>query len=181
MKRTCVIARILWPAPGRPVVPLAPRHRNRGGRRADRRNLPSSARAHLRTRGAFRRAVAASSSVRAALCSGRLCSAFGLRSLWRLKGQPLLRQLRASSKRPPSASSSQQVLVPAGGVPAPPERMGYVSPRPRAPHRPVALEKIESASRPERRLAHLRQLAVRRSVLKTSLEDAPRSSGTSLG
>ena len=60
--------------------------------------------------------------------------AFGFRA------QPLLGsrtvEPRAGLNGPPSASSSQGVVVPPGGAPAPPERVPLLRARPRAPALP---------------------------------------------
>jgi len=62
--------------------------------------------------------------------------------------------LRASGKPrgPPSASSSQGVIVPPGGAPVPPECARSVPPRPQAPHRRCRVHPISAL---ERRLHHL--------------------------
>src|SRR5450759_4325004 len=46
---------------------------------------------------------------------------------------PKARQASGKPCGQPSASSSQGIVVSPGGAPAPPERVGYVAPRPRAP------------------------------------------------
>jgi hypothetical protein len=108
--QACAITRILCRAPGRPVVPassgasLVPRT-NRGGRRADRRNLPSSA--HLLIEG-----VAPFGAP-----SRRLCGETGPR----FRRFPAVSELLAGG---PNAS---------GRAPVPPECEDYVRPSPRAP------------------------------------------------
>ena len=80
---------------------------------------------------ASRRATAASSGSRAAL-SAAIGLPEGPSDMALLGTMPF----RASGKAngfAPSASSSQQVLLPAGGAPAPPERDDCVCHRPRAP------------------------------------------------
>ena len=141
----------LYGRPGTPVVPASggasclPLTLCEGGRRADRRNLPSSARAHSRTRGAFRRAIAAFSlRRRAALCprTASSCLRLDLRGASRIN-----RSARASGRPhgPPSASSSRggRLRYPPGGARRRPSAR-LAEPRPRAPHLPHSKTPLEA-------------------------------------
>src|SRR5450759_5250973 len=137
--KTSAIARILGGA-GYAVFPFLPLTKARGWS-AERRILlvstPCGAGTLWRRVRAVRRSIAASYRRRAALSDQpfRLALALGRVSLAGAKGHD---KPRASLNGRPSASSSQGILVSPGGAPAPPERVGYVFPRPRAPH-PIPL------------------------------------------
>jgi hypothetical protein len=125
---------------------LPPAHAEGMERREAPHQLRLSARALCEGRCAPRRSIAVSYGVRAALSAAFPASPSALKPDPFRSIEPF--GPRARRQHAPSASSWRGVLLPPGGAPAPPERMGCVHPHARG-HRALFRRRDASRRRPQ--------------------------------